>query len=284
MRPKQKFPCIGDRIDMLCVVAIIPPRQKFLTRRLWCFCACGSEALVSHHTWKKAITSDVGHCGCKRRLPTHLPSCKSPEYRTWLAIKSRCKNSSDRNYRRYGGRGITVDPAIDKSFAAFFAELGPKPTDRHSVDRIDNNKGYAPGNMRWAYRSQQQLNRSNNRLLSAHGKTQSIVEWSRELNLAQRTITGRLLRGKSIEDALQPSRLKKRIYTFDGKKQDLAKWCRELGLHYATVLHRINRGLTFLQSIEAVQANAEKRQTHSCVGRTGERPSGVSVGPENGSA
>lgn len=250
---------VGDRAGMLVVAAIIPPRQKLHMRRLWCFCDCGGEGLVSHEKWKRALGDEAeGHCGCKRRLSRELPSIHSNEYKTWLAIKSRCKNPGDEKYKRYAGRGIRVHPDIDASFARFFQEVGPKPTKIHTIDRIDNEKGYAPGNMRWAYRSQQQLNRSNNRMLTAHGKTQSIVQWARELNVAQRTITGRLLRGKTLDEALSPSRLTRRLITHEGKTQDLAKWAREVGLHYGSLSYHIRKGISLAEAINVLRRNKEK--------------------------
>jgi hypothetical protein len=74
-------------------------------------------------------------------------------------MKDRCLNSAHRSYPGYGGRGIGVDPRWLESFAAFIADVGPRPSPRHSLDRVDNDRGYWPDNVRWATRSEQASNR-----------------------------------------------------------------------------------------------------------------------------
>jgi hypothetical protein len=75
---------------------------------------------------------------------------KSPEYRCWQQIKARCLNPNHRMYPHYGGRGITISPEWENDFQAFLSYVGPRPSSKHSLDRIDNNRGYEPGNVRWA--------------------------------------------------------------------------------------------------------------------------------------
>lgn len=81
---------------------------------------------------------------------------KTPEYRTWAAMRHRCSNLKDRNY---GGRGITVCERWLHSFAAFYADMGPRPSAGHSIDRVNNDGNYEPSNCRWATRLQQASNR-----------------------------------------------------------------------------------------------------------------------------
>lgn len=84
---------------------------------------------------------------------------KTPEYRAWMAAKVRCFNPNSQNFYLYGGRGISMCPEWDASFMAFYEHIGPRPSGEHSLDRIDTNGHYEPGNVRWATRSEQQKNK-----------------------------------------------------------------------------------------------------------------------------
>jgi hypothetical protein len=87
----------------------------------------------------------------------------SPEYRAWCNIKARCLNPGNKDYPTYGGRGITVYARWRDSYQAFLADVGRRPSPRHSVDRIDVNGNYEPGNVRWATRKEQANNRRTTR-------------------------------------------------------------------------------------------------------------------------
>jgi hypothetical protein len=94
---------------------------------------------------------------------------ESAEYRAWVSMNTRCHNPRCRNYAYYGGRGITVFPAwrsvnAGGSFLAFFAHIGPRPSRKHSVDRINNDGNYEPGNVRWATPIEQRANRPHRRV------------------------------------------------------------------------------------------------------------------------
>lgn len=83
----------------------------------------------------------------------------TPEYRIWTHMKGRCLNETDARYADYGGRGIIVCDRWVESFAAFLADMGPRPSKSHSIDRIDNDGGYEPSNCRWATDQEQSLNK-----------------------------------------------------------------------------------------------------------------------------
>jgi hypothetical protein len=126
-----------------------------------------------------------------------------PEYRIWTGIIDRCENPNKECYEDYGGRGIKLHPAWRKDFAAFFAAVGPRPSPRHSVERINNSKGYVPGNLKWATMKEQARNTRRNHLLTYKGKTQPIAAWAEELNLKDKLISERILKlGWSTEKAL----------------------------------------------------------------------------------
>lgn len=116
----------------------------------------------------------------------------SPEFKSWHGMLQRCYNETDREFKRYGGRGISVCPRWKESFQNFFDDMGAKPSKGMSIDRYPNNDGnYEPGNCRWATPLQQAQNRRNNRLSSfivgyakwQHSLGRSIAELSRSLSL-----------------------------------------------------------------------------------------------------
>lgn len=127
-----------------------------------------------------------------------------PIYYIWQLMLARCYSASRSNYHRYGGRGITVCARWRRSFEAFLADMGERPPGM-SLDRIDNNGNYEPGNCRWATRKQQARNTRANRLITHDGKTQTAMEWCEEYGLNFRTFTNRLDRdGRTVEEALKP--------------------------------------------------------------------------------
>jgi hypothetical protein len=127
---------------------------------------------------------------------------KTPEHRAWVSMKQRCTNHKKREYMHYGGRGITVCDEWMRSFIAFYKFIGPRPSPDHSLDRIDVNRGYEPGNVRWATQQQQVENTRVVRNVTINGRTQSMSAWARETGLARGQINGRIAAGWSIEEAI----------------------------------------------------------------------------------
>jgi hypothetical protein len=126
----------------------------------------------------------------------------SPEYTVWCAIKKRCLNKNDSQYHRYGGRGISIYGPWINSFSKFIDHVGGRPSSGHSIDRKNNEKGYVPGNLRWATRVEQQRNTRRNLRISAYGKTMTLIEWSEFSGLLPETISLRIKRGWNPEVAV----------------------------------------------------------------------------------
>lgn len=132
---------------------------------------------------KGFVTNTRGH------HPTHGMATgprKTPEYIAWRNMIIRCDNPQARSYPYYGGRGITVAPEF-RTFDTFFRHVGRKPPGT-SLDRIDRDGHYAPGNVRWATRREQALNRSDNLRLTYGDRTQTLTEWSEETRMPVATL------------------------------------------------------------------------------------------------
>jgi hypothetical protein len=156
----MKLPTLprGQRFGRLTVLAFRrdPKRPKYPFYR--CRCDCGQVLNVQRSNLGKTTNS----CGCIKRemlaaKATHGMS-ESREYFTWSGIKDRCSRFRRKDYARYGGRGITVCQRWLDSFENFYADMGPRPSKYHSIDRIDPDGNYEPRNCRWATPREQRIN------------------------------------------------------------------------------------------------------------------------------
>lgn len=173
-------------------------------RLVLCRCDCGNEREVAPRT---LFTGQSHSCGCVARAArgkrSRIHNMKhSREYAAWRAMRYRCCDPNHASYPDYGGRGIKVCEAWLDEFAAFFRDMGRRPSSAHSLDRIDNDGHYEPGNCRWAIDTQQKLNQRRNHRLTYEGRTQTITEWADELGVPRRLLYSRIYRHWTVERAL----------------------------------------------------------------------------------
>lgn len=125
----------------------------------------------------------------------------SRTYGSWAKMIARCHNPQTPEYKWYGARGIVVCDRWRHSFSAFRADVGERPSRAHSIDRIDNDRGYEPGNCRWATRAEQSRNTSRNRFYEWRGERLTLTDWSAKLGISPTTLFGRLREGWTLERA-----------------------------------------------------------------------------------
>lgn len=180
---------------------------------LWnCLCDCGEKSIVYAGSLNSGNTKS---CGCLRgelsstRQTIHGLS-QTPEYEVWSNMKRRCQEESNKAWKDYGGRGITVcDRWMD--FTLFYSDIGPRPTPKHTLGRINNGAGYSPSNCRWETKTAQNNNTRSNRFLTFGGKTMTVSEWGRHVGVSSGLIFCRLRLGWSDERAvLTPVKVIKR--------------------------------------------------------------------------
>lgn len=210
---KRATDITGQRFG--CLIALGPIGRKNGAIEWLCACDCGNTATVSVRLLRNGSTKSCG-CVAKQlssvRLTTHGKS-RSKIHWIWAGMIQRCGNPNNKNYADYGGRGIRVCDEWKNSFAVFHAYVSGLPnfdSENMTLDRIDNNMGYSPDNVRWLPRVQQMRNTRKNVLLTHNGKAQCVSAWAEELEIQSSTLSWRVRAGWSTERVLTtPARMAK---------------------------------------------------------------------------
>ena len=151
----------------------------------------------------------------------------------------RCENPNSSTWKNYGGRGIYVDPVWRNDPVAFIEFMGPRPSENHSVDRVDVDGPYAPWNCVWATPEDQANNRRNNVLLTFEGRTQTNAQWAREIGVSSTTLSDRR-KVRDVEGALNfvPAQRGSPI-EYKGVSKLIGEWAYELGFSRRGLMKRL---------------------------------------------
>lgn len=193
---------VGDKFGRLLVVEYAGPIKG---RSFWrCRCDCGTT------TTTRADQLKSGHaksCGClaldgRSARATRHGMAHATEYTVWEGMKARCLNPSNQSYKNYGGRGVAICREWADSFEAFLADMGPRPSPKHTIDRIDNDKGYGPGNCRWATSKEQARNRRKTVWVEFGGEMVKLADLAERHGIGVSVVYLRLRRGWEIGRAI----------------------------------------------------------------------------------
>lgn len=173
------------------------------SRVMNCLCDCGKKTLVHLSRLRANKTQSCGciHSEIISDLFTKHGLRNTPEYSVWHDMKRRCFDKNRKRYKDYGGRGIKVSESWMK-FSNFIKDMGFRPSKKHSLERINNNKDYSKDNCKWATTKEQSLNTRSNVYLEYNGIKLTLKEWSEKLNLKYTTIYSRYNRGWEVERIL----------------------------------------------------------------------------------
>lgn len=197
-----------DLIGMRFSKLIVLHRHEECKGVMWvCKCDCGGTVITSTGHLKSGHTQS---CGCHRIFVlinssiTHGMAKKNSEYSIWEGMKKRCSNPNCKSYSGYGAKNVKVcDRWLgEDGFSNFYNDMGPKPTETHSLDRYPNKKGnYEPSNCRWATPLQQAGNKTNNTWIEYNGMNMILADWSRFFKLKRPSVLDNYLKRHTFKQA-----------------------------------------------------------------------------------
>ena len=166
---------------------------------------------------------------------------RTPEYYAWQNMKDRCFNPNHKRYSDYGGRGISM---CDRwlNLDNFLADMGSRPTAKHSIDRIDNNDDYSPKNCKWSTHVEQKNNKRNNHLITIDDVTLTIAQWAKKMGYNESVIWRRLEAGWSEYDAVMTPVHIDKLITIKNETRTIAQWTTEKGYGESVIHDRLKMG------------------------------------------
>ena len=196
---------VGFRFGRLAVISRAPNESG--KNAMWnCICDCGGSKIVLSYSLLKSRTQS---CGCIKKeqniaMFTRHGYSKTPEWQAWQGMKNRCNSPSYKGFHNYGGRGIKVCERWLECFDNFIADIGPRPSANHSIERIDVNGDYCPSNCIWATTDVQARNRRANVFITNDGKTLCISDWAKLLGMHMSTLKKRIEKHGAVPEVLSP--------------------------------------------------------------------------------
>lgn len=188
----------GSRFGRLVLLDRLP-KVKGKHVKWWARCDCGREKAVLIHL---VVRGDTRSCGCLRQEKPRIHGAhRTPEYNVWRAMNQRCHRRTHKQWKNYGGRGISVCTRWRHSFTNFIADMGQRPP-HTTLERKDNDGDYRPGNVVWATWKEQTRNKRSNVILEFKGQRKTVGDWAVELGINRATLNNRLRSGWSVARAL----------------------------------------------------------------------------------
>lgn len=251
----NKLNLAGHRFGRL---TILFAHENIGNKTQWvCYCECGNVCVVRTSELRNGHSKS---CGCLRKevaakrgkemLTTHGMT-RTPEHMSFHAMIARCHRKTHKSYERYGARGIKVCKRWRHSFENFYEDMGPRPTKKHTLGRIDNDKGYCPENCRWETPKQQMNNISINHMININGFERTLAQWCDHFDIDYQQVYQRITkRGwEPIKALTTPIGFKNRNFTINGETKSLRQWAKTYNIGHSTVEYRLSVGYSIYDAL-----------------------------------
>lgn len=200
----KKIDITGKRYGKLLVIKESDKRVGASGVFWECLCDCGNTVIKATGRLNSGNTKSCGCLSKETQFQNKHNMCFSTEYRSWQSMKQRVLNpKSHENPKKRRYANIQIDPRWIESFEAFYEDMGKAPSEKHTIDRVDNEKGYFSDNCRWATAAEQNRNYSLNKMITYNNKTMCVMDWSKELGFPHYILYQRLRKGWSVEKTFE---------------------------------------------------------------------------------